>query len=164
MHRRTFLRLSAGGVLTVFGCASLTTAHRTPRAAGYRRQLGLATWADIRDHVGDMMMRHQYVPLRLEGPPAIYIESEWRQREPFDDEKTTGIEQSRTRLIVTGRLSSTKVSALGDLYDLDLLVENQSRRAEGDWGEGGATAEFTRYATRIADDLETGFRSIVRRF
>ena len=164
MHRRTFIGALAGGVAGLTGCRSLARSHRTPPSSGYRRRVGLATWVDINDKAGEVMMRHQYVPRRVEQPPAIYIESEWRQREPFDDERAHGAEQARSRLVLTGRVSPTKVSALGEVYELELLIENQARRLDGDWGDGGMTPQFLEYANRIADDLESSLRSTVRRF
>lgn len=162
MHARTATLFLA--LVTVLGtsCRSMTTAQ--PRTqAGYQRELGVATEHDIRNSLLGVMKRTGFDIVRYNGPPQIYAESQYRSRYPFADEQEMGITAARNRIILTARRVPQRTH-MGDLYDVEIDIQNEVQVGSGAWTSQVRTQEFLNYAKKLADDLEHEVRSAVRVF
>jgi hypothetical protein len=110
-----------------------------------------------------ILERHQFQIVRHDGPPDVYYETQWQQREPFDDERALGAVRAQSRILLKARQrNDTWAKAVA--YTVDFYLENQVRHEGGDFTEVPATPQFTQYARRIASELEVEFRSGVRTF
>jgi hypothetical protein len=148
--RVTTLRLALPLVLVVLtGCASAGASA----SADVSQQLGTSTRSEAAAKTRVILQRHQYVLQREEGVSGretnMYLETQWRPRTAFDDERALGAEAAETRIIVRARPRVRD----GDVYTVAMTVENRVRMADGAWVTPQATREFTAYARNIADDL-----------
>ena len=156
---------------SVLACASTSGggagAASGQQAPSYQRNVGVASSTDLVNKGRLVLSRHSYNILRQQPPPDIYLESEWRRRSPFSDEREQGVEVAQSRVIVRGRLRSggggARVGDPGELYSVDITVENQVQR-NGTWGQMPMSTMFAAHAKQVADDLEMEFRSGVRRY
>lgn len=130
----------------------------------FRAELGMATEADARSVSDRVFSQFQYTLDRAEDPPSLRLITEWRVRDPFQDERSLGIVEAESRLIVIGR--ERTISELGSQFAMTLQVENRVRAGTtGEWVDTQNTPQFREYARSIAERLETEFRTIgVRRF
>jgi hypothetical protein len=159
---RIFLRWMFVALLVTipFGCASAGGGSD----AVFRAELGMATEADARTVGERVFNQFQYTLSRVDEPPNLRMESEWRLREPLADERSLGIVQAESRLVLIGR--QRLETELGSQFAMTLMVENRVRAgATGEWLDTRNSSDFRAYARSIAERLETEFRTIgVRRF
>jgi len=132
--------------------------------AVFRAELGIATEADAVTISDRVFSQFQYTLARTDDPPNLRMETEWRVREPFQDERAQGITEAESRLVVSGR--QRLETELGSQFAMTLMVENRVRTGvSGEWVDTHNTPQFRAYARSIAERLETQFRTIgVRRF
>jgi hypothetical protein len=141
------------GPLFLLALAACASSGGAGASADVTQQVGTAPRADANAKSRAILQRHQYVVQREEGTSGretnMYLETQWRPRVPFDDERALGAEAAETRLIVRARPRVRD----GDVYTVAMTVENRLRMADGSWVSPPATSEFTAYARNIADDL-----------
>lgn len=130
----------------------------------FRSELGVATEADALMVSERVFNQFQYTLARVDDPPNFRMETEWRMRDPFPDERSQGIVEAETRLVVVGR--QRLETQLGSQFSLMLMVENRVRAGStGEWLDTRNSPDFRAYARSIAERMETDFRTIgVRRF
>lgn len=146
------------------GCAGARAPGTLGQDATYRRELGIATYPDIQQKLGDIIRRYGYEVIRWVGPPEIYIESAWRDRFPFDDEREIGIDFARNRLILRARRVPQRTPN-AVLYRVNISLENQTKSGpNGEWQTQVRTPSFLQYAAKFADELEQTVRSTVRNY
>jgi len=129
---------------------------------GLERSVGRATYHDILTEVPAMLRRYEYaIYTTRETASTVYIETDWRNRAPFDDEAASGADFARTRFVVRAR------RAAAAFYSVAITVENQlhmgppsdSIPARGDVGADGwttlpASPMFEEYAEEIMTEIE----------
>lgn len=160
-------RAALSGIVATFGALGAFGAACASGGAGgtaaYRQDVGIASEADAHDLVRMIVDRFQYQVLRDEvGSDALRIETYWRSRTPFDDERAQGIVAADSRLVIEGRARGYRdAGGIVDAappaphYALRLAVDNRvrTRRGEG-WDETVNTPMFHAYA----DDIARAFR------
>jgi hypothetical protein len=134
-------------IIGLTACAS--TGGSTGGAMSVTRNVGTSPRAEVDSKTRLIFQRHQYVLQREQLESNMYYESQWRARQPFDDEIEHGARSAESRLIVRARLRSRET----DQYAVSLVVENRLQTVDGQWLTLAATPEFTAYARTIADDL-----------
>ena len=151
--------LLAIGIL--LGCASSGKPRTNP--TNYNRNVGTAYPLDMKTKTVRILNKFNYVVVRQEESfEQIYYETDWRYRQPFDDEIDLGIVDARTRLTVTAT-PRTRVGT--DLYNVRVRAETQVRFQD--------TEEFTvvpmsdlliKYLNDISDDLKMELSTGIRRY
>ena len=135
------------------------------------RTIGRASYHDIMKEVPEVLSRHGYAiyDRNINGGGALYLETGWQERAPFEDEAAAGITYARTRFIVRAREASAAT------YTLRLSAENEvqvgpdatarvSRRKGTPWGTMAATAMYEAYVRQIASDIEMRVAAGLRTF
>jgi hypothetical protein len=154
---------AAAATLALGACAATRQdARNTP--SDFSADVGVATERDVYDKVRKVLTRYHYAIETSSGPPNIWIETQWRERPPFADERERRIEWAQTRVIVRAN-PRAQTSRHGLTFSVHLLVENRVRRsADGNWEQIPATREFTDHASRLAQELRTEFETGVRTY
>lgn len=92
---------------------------------------------------------------------GIYFESEWKERDLFDDEVSKGIVDARTRIIVFSRPRTAQASTL---QRVSLEIENHVKfEGVDDWDRSVITDDTEDYFTDIERVLRTEFSTGIRR-
>lgn len=131
----------------------------------FRREIGDASFRDAYELSLRIVHRHHYeVSSQDTAYPQIRIDTNWRERTPFDDERALGVNRAESRLVITGRARGQ--SELGPSYKINLIAENRVRLVGStDWNESTNTAMFRQYADSIVQDFKRELDVIgVRRF
>ncbi len=98
---------------------------------------------------------------RAEQLNAAYYETEWAPREPSAEEITTGVTETRHRIVLQGhRLDSSTPSGSAVLFRMNLTIEHEVRTSEHpEWRPGPALDETFLDRMRALDgDLRAAAR------
>ena len=169
------MRLFHGTALTVamltVGCASGGASagadepgpEREARGDSFRKDVGLATLADLERVTYRIFERYQYEVERFDKGAYTFIDTRWRDRVPTEDERASGFVAVRTRILIRTRLRSRATTQILAVHRVTLTAENEARRSGGgDW-ERIMTEGFRDHVSRIALQFETEFRAGIRR-
>lgn len=143
-------------VLQAAGCAATRAGPETPSV--YEADLGRTSFETITQEVPRILNRYRFFLYRGENrETTIYFETEWKPREPFEDEAALGFAEANTRIIVEARKSGAR------LWRVNFTAENRLRRAlSTDWEEPPVTEMFAEYMRRIVQELERDLRTRIR--
>lgn len=151
-------RMTLVALLLLAGCSTFG-ANRS----ALQRSIGTASLHDVMDKSDMVMTRNQFQIVRRDINKRVYIETHWRDRVPFADEASGGVVTAQTRVIITARPRSA--TALGQLYTVDMRIENRVRHALGsDWITTSPTSDYRTWATGIATELRAELDVGVRVF
>lgn len=131
-------------VLAAAACASSSNAPTVVR------QLGTAPRAELAEKTRLVLQRNQYVIQRETLETNLMWETQWRARQPYDDEAAVGAVVAETRVIVRARPRSREAN----VYTANMVVENRVQLADGSWVSPPPSDEFSRYARELASELE----------
>jgi hypothetical protein len=110
-----------------------------------------------------LVQLHQFDVEREARESGIYIETRWRPRIPFDDERSLGINTAQSRVIVRANLRNT--TELGELYSVSMVVETRVQTpGSQEWSYAIATSQYREWAQKLTDDLRRELDVGVRRF
>jgi hypothetical protein len=144
------LVISAAAVLVV-GCAVGSGAM-----GAYREQLGLATPGDLARETRLVLERFQYEMEREDSSLTYQVfRTRWKGRTPFQDELDSGVVESMTRLVVTGRARGGGGSGSSNVQVVEFVAENRVLfEPDGEWDLGLATPLFREHVEEIATELK----------
>jgi hypothetical protein len=127
----------------------------------YRSNLGTATDRDIQRIVPNIISRYNFTMYREEITlDGIYYETEWKERDLFDDEVNLGITEARSRIIVSARPRTAQATSL---HRVNFEVENHVKfEGEEGWNRETITEEAESYFSEIARTLNVEFASGIR--
>ncbi len=147
-----------------FLVATVACASSSGGDAVFRAELGMSTASQSLTIGERIFSQFQYTVARTDEPPNLRMESEWRLRPPFEDERALGIVEAESRLVLMGR--QRMETELGSQFAMTLMVENRVRAGtDGDWVDTQNTPQFRAYARSIAERLEQEYRTVgVRTF
>lgn len=157
-----------GGMLTLLlnvGCSGSGAASGESAAHTFTANLGTATAYDFTLKTRQLLDRYQFRVVRYEATTdAIFFETEWKFRYPFEDEIQQGVEEARTRLTVTAT-PRVRATISSDLNSVRLEAENQVRyRNAVDWHYTEMSEMLKAYLREFSDKLATEFRAGIRRY
>jgi hypothetical protein len=157
--------VTALAVLTLAGgCASGGGGGSTPGGSHFARGIGVASGPDLQEKVARFMALYAFEIEREEGPPSVYIESRWRERNVFPDERVLGISAAEIRATVRARPRSG-ASGMGEVYNVDLVIEQRVRvPGEVHWNSDAITPQAEELAASMAEELRRDLNVGVRRF
>jgi hypothetical protein len=134
------------------------------------RKIGRATSYDIMREVPSVLQLYGYaIYQNRPTSSALYIETGWQERAPFDDETERGVEYARTRFIARGRKSGPTT------YTLTISAENQVRTAADtapeiagvpapEWSTMPPTDMYMAYVREITGEIEMKVSAGLRRY
>lgn len=145
MRRAAFLAIAA------LACAS--GARRAVPSAEVTRDVGVASASDFQRGVPLVLRRNGYEIIRADGPPALYVETEWRTRHPYADEAERGVSRARFRVLVRGRARGD-VGTAQPLYAVQLTLENWvSIIGQEEWTRVPASPQLVESAQALTREL-----------
>ena len=145
------MRRAAGIALTALACVSGGRAAMP--SAEVTREVGVASVTDFQRGVSAVLRRHGYEIIRTDGPPTLYVETEWRTRPPMVDEADRGVSSARSRLLVRGR-ARTDIGTAEVLYTVHLTVETWVRViGQEEWTRVPASPQVVESAQALTREL-----------
>ncbi|MDP2955090.1 MAG: hypothetical protein Q8N53_01600 [Longimicrobiales bacterium] len=148
---RAFL-LTAPALLLLSACgASLATQGRTEQV------IGRASYYSIMTEIPEVLGNVGYTVYdKRETSSALYIETSWQERAPFEDEAAVGVEYARTRFIARAQKTTPQI------FTLRLQAENQVRgrsdeswhQSVGDWSTSPPTEMYEAYMLDIFTEIK----------
>ena len=147
--------------IILFISAGCATSDRVSENT-YRANLGTATETDIVNQVPRILDRNGFTIYRQEVTlDGVYIESDWKERDLFDDEVAQGITEARSRIIVRARPRTAQASSL---QTVNMEVENHVRvEGQDDWDRSIITDDATDYFRTIERSIRTELATGIRR-
>lgn len=101
--------------------------------------IGRASYYSIMTEIPEVLGTVGYTIYdKRETSTALYLETSWQERAPFEDEAAMGVEYARTRFVVRAQKASPQV------FTLRLQAENQVQgRSDESWHQSvGAWSTF----------------------
>ncbi|MBM4168703.1 MAG: hypothetical protein FJ215_06050 [Ignavibacteria bacterium] len=147
-------------VLGVSGCAGGGGRAGTI----YSENLGTGTLYDINTKSQAILNRYQYRIERVESTTdLLYIETEWKNRYPFDDEIEQGVNAALTRIVIRATPRGRGVGS--DNNSIRFEGENKVRYQGGEeWHIVPMSPMLIAHFKDITDDLITDLRTGFRKF
>jgi|Deesub1362B_J571_1020462.scaffolds.fasta_scaffold30941_1 hypothetical protein len=162
-YRWTGLLVLLGSFLFIAGCSG-TRATKATKRMEYRERIGKVTEFDFRDKTLEILQnRYQYVyEFTRYDQNQLYVETLWRERNPFEDEAEAGVINARTKIIVTARPMEFSTGAL---WIATIQFINQVQLEGGtQWIRMPLTKQAMAYFRKITDDLRTEYQTGIRRY
>ena len=130
----------------------------------FEREVGVGTESDIRQKVTAVLLRYQFEVFQQTEPPNLQWVTRWRPRAPYADEQEQGVSNAEMRVVVSARPRGA-ASSLGQLYTVDLMVENRLQRlGSEDWIQTIVTPTAEAYAKEIAEEFRRQLDVGIRRY
>ena len=150
---------SGAASLLLVACATGGGGGNVQMLSSVTVDIGVATSSDLNAQGNDVLRRRQFLVQQTMGPPAILIESEWRQRIPFEDEAAQGVTEAQSRIIIRGRERISPTSRA--LFQVSFRMESQVKTADSqEWIELPATEELRDWAREIARELQLALQGM----
>jgi hypothetical protein len=151
-------------LLALMGCAASSSGSKSATLK-YTADLGTATTFDFQEKSQRLLNKYQYQIERYdEFGPRLYLETQWKDRRPFDDEQNSGIVEARSKIILEAK-PHTRSAGTTRLNKVQLIGENLVIFAKTQaWVSVPLTPMCKAYFKQFADDLRTEFRTGFRRY
>lgn len=148
------------------GCAGSASGDKTEPSNGFSTDVGTATEFDFYQKTRRILDRYQYEIIRQEeSVDMLYVETRWNDRIPLEDEQAIEIVQARTRVIVQARPRTRGGTGSSRVYKVHFIAENEVLFINNDeWVRVPLTPQCRAYLAKFADDLQTEFRTGIRKF
>lgn len=151
-------------IAPIAGCAG--TASEGQESSRYRSNLGIATVIGVNEQTQRILVeKHHYVIQRSDMTGQwLYVETEWKRREPFADEKEIGVVDAQSRVILQGR-PRIRHSSLTMRFNMKLIGENRLLYTDtGTWESGYISDMCEDYFRGIAREFKSEFSTMVREY
>ena len=156
------MQRAAGIALAALACVSGGRAALP--SAEVTREVGVASATDFQRGVPAVLRRHGYEIIRTDGPPTLYVETEWRTRPPMSDEADRGVSTARSRLLVRGR-ARNDIGTAEVLYTVHLTVETWVRViGQEEWTRVPASPQVVESAQALTRELAMELDAGSRRY
>ncbi len=127
--------------------------------SNYRANLGSVTYNNIVNLTEKALVTrygYRYQREEVASPENIYMETEWKDVRPTDDEIALGVQFVRSRFIVTARVRNRTT---GDL-SANILSNTEYRMQNSpDWIDAPMTPQRREYVKEVVDYLQRELRS-----
>jgi len=145
------MRRAAGVALAALACVSGGRAAMP--SAEVTREIGVASASDFQRGVPAVLRRLGYEIIRTDGPPTLYVETEWRMRPPFTDEAERGVSHARSRVLVRGRARG-EMGTAEVLYTVHLTLESWARViGQEEWTRVPASPQLVESAQALSREM-----------
>jgi hypothetical protein len=156
------MRSAAGLAVAALACVS--GGRMAMPSAEVTREVGVASGSDFQRGVPVVLRRHGHEIIRTDGPPALYVETEWRVRPPLTDEAERGVSSARSRVLVRGRARG-EIGTADVLYTVHLTVETWVRViGQEEWTRVPASPRAVESAEALSRELAMELDAGARRY
>ncbi|MCP4726498.1 MAG: hypothetical protein GY863_15745 [bacterium] len=160
--KRLLLVLFSAFLLIQCAGGGATTASRS----GYKKTLGDFRKAGIRLKSRNLIVKNGFEIEREEGVEDddigdIYINTRWKTRTPFEDEKANNIISARTRITIRGRSSQRSLNMTSGerLFKVEFDTEGEVMiQGQNEWVKQPYSVELTAYLQKLCDELTVELR------
>jgi|TARA_B100001079_G_scaffold142241_1_gene121836 hypothetical protein len=128
--------------------------------------VGEGSYYNFQNSAEKILDRYHYRVYRREEYGArLYLETEWKDHKPLDDEFDLGISHVQTRLIIEARPKMRDQSSSRAMNTVKFSGEVLVRLGPmSDWKELAMTPSRKKYFKQCADDLKLDLRSTIQKF
>ncbi|MBI4539711.1 MAG: hypothetical protein HY704_09430 [Gemmatimonadetes bacterium] len=129
---------------------------RISSQGGVEHTIGHASYHDISVQVPEVLRRYGYaIYNNVETGATLYIETNWMDRAPFEDEAKKGVDAARTRFIFRARKSGPATFTLRVHAENQVRgVPNTSDWAGTDWTTIPATEMYKAYVLELSTEIQ----------
>ncbi|MFC1492487.1 hypothetical protein ACFL6O_00890 [candidate division KSB1 bacterium] len=143
-------------------CSGGTTKSRV----GFQKSMGDHLRNDIIEQCNNLATKHGFDIERLEGAEAtdggdIYIETRWKDRVPFEEEKAEGIVAARTKIILRARPTQKALNFTSGqrMYRVTYVMEHEFMVGlDREWIKRPFCPKLEDYCRRIYDEYKSQLR------
>ena len=145
---------------TCAGSGGLTKPNR------HMAVVGEGSYFNFQNSAEKILDRYHYTVYRREEYGArLYIETQWKDHKPLDDEFDLGISNVQTRLIIEARPKMRDASSNRAMNTVKFSGEVLVRLGPmSDWKELAMTPSRKKYFKQCADDLKFDLRASSQKF
>jgi hypothetical protein len=158
MIRCAAVSCACGALVASTGCAMMGSMR--PAADSYTFDVGFASARDIHAKAFDVFKRFGYKVAREDESKPVYMETEWQERPPADDEERTRGYEIISRIKLAGQ--PRDVTSAPIMYHLLLTVENRFVPTRGTRRDARDVTSSTGYAQTIVKGMAVAFGSTAR--
>ncbi|MDP7060873.1 MAG: hypothetical protein QF416_10425 [Candidatus Marinimicrobia bacterium] len=128
--------------------------------------VGEGSYYNFQSSAEKILDRYHYQVYRREEYGArLYLETEWKDHKPLEDEFDLGISHVQTRLIIEARPKMRDESSSRAMNTVKFSGEVLVRLGPmSDWKELAMTPSRKKYFKQFADDLKLDLRSSIQKF
>jgi hypothetical protein len=145
------MRRAAGFAIAALACVS--GGRSVAPSAEVTREVGVASATDFQRGVPAVLRRNGYEIIRADGPPTLYVETDWRMRPPFRDEAERGVSNARSRVLVRGRARGD-IGTAEVLYTVHVTLDSWARViGQDDWTRVPASPQLVEAAQALGREL-----------
>ena len=128
--------------------------------------VGEGSYFNFQNSAEKILDRYHYTVYRREEYGArLYIETQWKDHKPLDDEFDLGISDVQTRLIIEARPKMRDASSNRAMNTVKFSGEVLVRLGPmSDWKELAMTPSRKKYFKQCADDLKFDLRASAQKF
>jgi hypothetical protein len=156
------MRRAAGLALAALACVS--GGRSALPSAEVTHEVGVASLADFQRGVPAVLRRRGYEIIRTDGPPVLYVETDWRMRQPFVDEAERGVTHARMRVLIRGR-ARADIGTAETLYAVHMTVESWAMvMGQEGWTRVPASPQLAEFAQALGRELSMEMDAGARRY
>ena len=128
--------------------------------------VGEGSYFNFQNSAEKILDRYHYTVYRREEYGArLYIETQWKDHKPLDDEFVLGISNVQTRLIIEAKPKMRDASSNRAMNTVKFSGEVLVRLGPmSDWKELAMTPSRKKYFKQCADDLKFDLRASAQKF
>jgi len=128
--------------------------------------VGEGSYFNFQNSAEKILDRYHYTVYRREEYGArLYIETQWKDHKPLDDEFDLGISNVQTRLIIEAKPKMRDASSNRAMNTIKFSGEVLVRRGPmSDWKDLAMTPSRKKYFKQCADDLKFDLRASAQKF
>ncbi|RMD86461.1 MAG: hypothetical protein D6813_14900 [Calditrichaeota bacterium] len=151
-------------LLVIWSCAGTSSGTKNIKS-NYTVNVGVATLDDIQKIYTKVFTKYLYQLEREEEfGSRLYVETQWKDRKPFEDEKAAGVVAVRSRIILQTR-PRIKSGVSYNLHQVQFIAENLVKyHLDENWHPAPLTKMCRDYFKKIANDFKLDLTSIVREY
>ena len=168
MGKWTMCKVVGGFVVAVLifvGCSSQLR-NTNIESTSFSEKIGNATSYDFTNKSFQHLIKYHYELIRFESNPSqLYLETSWKYRLPFKDEVQLGVEEAKTKIVISARPRKRAILNGSNLNVVRMYAENLVRLIDSDeWIQIPMTNMLKSYLYRVSDDLKTDLLTGIRQF
>ncbi len=138
----------------------------TKSIRGFRKNMGDHLRDDIIDQSTKLFFKHGFEVERQEGVEGetsgdVFIETKWKDRLPFDEEKADGIVAARTKIIIRARITQKALNFTSNqrMFKVSYTMENEFMVGlDREWVRRPLCSRLDAYCRRVYDEYKSQLR------
>lgn len=147
--------LTCVSLLFLNSCSSTISNGSSSNLVQYSKPLGVSYRAEFAGVIRVVIEnKHQYVIIRQEETARdVYIETDWKERNVFEDEEEKDIVSARTRLIFRARPRHAGQYTIHMFADNEVIIKGM-----GNWEQGSFSPMFQASLDDLSRELRIEYK------